>query len=51
MKIAKGLCTLKELSLRVESQSHEINKYYGSYQKEIIKLILQFKFYAYYVQR
>lgn len=33
MKISKGLSTLKELSLKLESQSDEIARFYGCYQR------------------
>lgn len=51
MKISRGLTTLKELSLKLDNQAEEVSKYYGSYQSQILKLILQFKFYCYYIQR
>lgn len=33
MKISKGLSTLKELSLKLESQLDEIARFYGCYQR------------------
>jgi hypothetical protein len=51
MKIARGMTIFKELSLKLENHTQELTKHYGYYYKHIIRLVLQFKFYSYYIQR
>lgn len=51
MKISRGINIFKEVSLKIENNCEEIVKYYGYYYNEIVKLLLQFKFYGYYILR
>lgn len=51
MKIAKGLTIIKEIGVRLETEADELLKCFGGYYSQLVKVVLQFKFYAYYIQR
>ena len=51
MKMGRGLSLLKGVTLELEDEQVMVNKYGNYYYTAMCKLLLQFKFYAYYIVR
>jgi hypothetical protein len=51
MKITKGLTIIKEIGLRLEGGNQDLVKCFGIYYSQLNKVVLQFKFYSYYILR